>query len=46
MVRIAKDIDYERLEELKKKINDDTYIELAVQTIAQELTKKFVKKED
>ncbi len=46
MVRIAKDIDYERLEELKKKINEDTYIELAVQTIAQELTKKFVKKED
>ncbi len=46
MVRIAKDIDYGRLEELKKKINDDTYIELAVQTIAQELTKKFVKKED
>jgi len=46
MVRIAKDIDYERLEELKKKIDDHTYIELAVQTIAQELTKKFVKKED
>ena len=45
MVRIAKDIDYNRLEELKKKINDDTYIELAVQTIAQELTKNIVKKE-
>ena len=46
MVRIAKDIDYNRLEELKKKINDDTYIELAVQTIAQELTKNIAKKED
>jgi len=46
MVRIAKDIDYKRLEELKKKINDNTYIELAVQTIAQELTKNIVKKED
>ena len=46
MVRIAKDIDYNRLEELKKKINDDTYLELAVQTIAQQLTQNFVKKED
>ena len=46
MVRIAKDIDYKRLEELKKKINDDTYIELAVQSIAQELTKNIVQKEE
>ncbi len=46
MVRIAKDIDYNRLEELKKKINDDNYIELAVRTIAQELTKNIAKKED
>jgi hypothetical protein len=46
MVRIAKDIDYKRLEELKSKINDETYIELAVQTIAQELTKNIAKKED
>ncbi len=46
MVSIAKDIEYNRLEELKKKINDDTYIELAIQTIAQELTKNFAKKED
>jgi hypothetical protein len=46
MVRIAKDIDFERLEELKRKINDETYIELAVQVIAQELTKSIVKEED
>jgi hypothetical protein len=46
MVRIAKEIDYKKLEELKKKINDNTYIELAVQTIAQELTKSIVKEED
>ena len=46
MVRIAKDIDYKRLEELKKKINDDTYVELAVQAIAQELTKNIVQKEE
>jgi hypothetical protein len=46
MVRIAKDIDFKRLEELKKKIDNDNYIEQAIQTLAQELTKSLVDKED
>ena len=45
MVRIAKVIDYRRLEELKKKINDEKYIRQAVSLLAQELTKNIFKKE-
>ena len=46
MVRIAKDIDFKRLEELKKKINNENYIKNAIQTLAQELTKNLVDKEE
>jgi len=38
MIRIAKEIDYEKLEDLKKKINDREYLESAIHVIAQELT--------
>lgn len=42
MVRIAKEIDLKKLERLKKKINDETYMKAAIQAIAQSLTKNFV----
>ena len=45
MVRIAKEIDYKKLEELKKKINDAKYLDRAVSMLAQELTKNLLKKE-
>ena len=45
MVRIAKKIDYEKLEELKKKIDDETYVRSAIQAIAQDLTKNLLEKE-
>jgi len=45
MVRIAKEIDYQKLEELKKKINDEKYIEKAVTMLAQELTKNILRKD-
>jgi hypothetical protein len=45
MVRIAKEIDYKKLEELKKKINDTKYLDQAVSMLAQELTKNLLKKE-
>jgi hypothetical protein len=46
MVRIAKDIDYKRLEELKRKIDDANYIDFAVQSLAQALTKSIVGKDE
>ena len=46
MVRIAKKIDFNRLEELKKEINDDAYLNRAIQTIAQELTKTLAQAKD
>jgi len=42
MVRIAKEIDFKRIEELKRKINDESYLDHAVQMIAQELTKTII----
>ena len=45
MVRIAKKIDYKKLEELKKKIDDETYVRSAIQAIAQDLTKNLLEKE-
>jgi hypothetical protein len=38
MVRIAKPIDHEKLQELKKKIEDKRYLSNAIQRIAQKLT--------
>ena len=38
MIRIAKEIDVRRLEDLKQKINDREYLDSAIQVIAQELT--------
>jgi hypothetical protein len=42
MIRIAKPTDYEKLEELKKKIGDKIYLEYAIQQIAQTLTKEIL----
>ncbi len=41
MVRIAKKTDPRRLAELKKKINDDKYLALAINKIAQDLTQNI-----
>ncbi len=38
MVRIAKNTDKKKLEELKKKIHDEEYLNTAIQSIAQDLT--------
>ncbi len=45
MVRIAKKTDPRRLEELKRRINDDKYIALAISKIAQDLTLNMIKEE-
>ena len=45
MVRIAKKTDPRRLEELKRKINDEKYITLAITKIAQDLTQNMLKEE-
>ena len=42
MVRIAKQIDLDKLEKLKQKINDEDYMKAAVSAIAQALTKNLV----
>jgi hypothetical protein len=42
MVRIAKKTDPKKLAELKKKINDTSYIETAIKRIAQTLTNEIV----
>jgi len=42
MVRIAKQSDPRKLEELKSKINDQLYINLAIQRIAAQLTHEIV----
>lgn len=44
MVRIAKEIDLKRLEELKRLINDEKYLECAIQKIAQSLSQGLVQK--
>lgn len=38
MVRIAKNTDKKKLEELKTKIHDEKYLKEAIQSIAQDLT--------
>lgn len=45
MVRIAKKTDPRRLEELKRKINDEGYLALAISKIAQDLTQNMHKEE-
>ena len=45
MVRIAKKIDFQKLEDLKIKIDDESYLRDAIQAIAQQLTKNLLNKE-
>ncbi len=42
MIRIAKKTDPIKLAELKKKIDDEKYLTLAIQRIAHVLTKEFI----
>ncbi|MFP4562500.1 MAG: hypothetical protein ACLFRY_04240 [Spirochaetia bacterium] len=42
MIRIAKPTDQKKLEELKKKIGDEFYLEFAIKQIAQTLTKEIL----
>ncbi len=46
MVRIAKKTDPVKLEELKKKINDEKYLSLAIQQIAQILSSEILDLEE
>jgi hypothetical protein len=46
MVRIAKEIDYKRLEELKEKLKDRQYLSSAIQQIAQTLTRELMNRRD
>jgi hypothetical protein len=41
MIRIAKEIDPQRLADLKKKIDDSNYLNLAIASIAYTLTKEI-----
>ncbi|HOV62607.1 MAG TPA: hypothetical protein PLG43_01835 [Spirochaetia bacterium] len=42
MIRIAKQTDPKRIEELKKKINNPVYLEAAIRRIAQTLTNELL----
>ena len=42
MIRIAKQTDPKKLKELKDKINDPTYLDVAINRIAQSLTKELI----
>lgn len=44
MIRIAKQTDPKKLEELKKKINDEAYLSHAIQSLAITLTKELTQK--
>ena len=44
MIRIAKQTDPKKLEELKKKINDEAYLAHAIQSLAVTLTKELTQK--
>lgn len=46
MIRIAKQTDPKRLAELKKKINDEVYLSMAIQRIANTLTKEILDMEE
>lgn len=45
MVRIAKKPDPKRLNELKRKINDENYVMNAIIKIAQDLTKNLLRED-
>ena len=45
MIRIAKEIDLDKLERLKKQIEDERYLEKAIHAIAQTLTKNLFEEE-
>ncbi len=45
MVRIAKEIDLKKLDELKKRINDEKYLDFAIQKIAQTMSQGLVQKD-
>lgn len=45
MVKIARKSDPRRLEELKKKIHDQKYLAMAIEKIAQELTKNIIQED-
>ncbi|MBI9102246.1 MAG: hypothetical protein JEY99_07525 [Spirochaetales bacterium] len=42
MIRIAKESDPKRLAELKEKINDSHYLNVAISSIAHTLTREIV----
>ena len=42
MIRIAKQTDPKKLKELKDKINDPAYLDVAISRIAQTLTKELI----
>jgi len=42
MIRIAKQTDPRRLEELKKKINDKRYLNTAINSLAVTITKEIL----
>lgn len=46
MIRIAKETDPAKLAELKKKINDDHYLDFAIRKIAQILTNEIVQQDE
>jgi anti-sigma28 factor (negative regulator of flagellin synthesis) len=44
-LKIAKPSDKDRLEELKKRINDEDYLSDAIKKIAQKLTEDLINKD-
>ena len=42
MIRIAKQTDPKKLKELKRKINDPVYLDVAISRIAHTLTKELI----
>jgi len=42
MIRIAKPTDPKKIAELKRKINDTKYLQTAIQSIAQTITKEIL----
>ena len=46
MIRIAKQTDPRKLAELKIKIHDDDYLTIAIQRLAQSLSKELLEKKE
>ena len=46
MIRVAKPSDPKKIAELKKKINDQKYIQTAIQSLAQTITKEMLHIDD